>query len=69
MTINSGPGGVLVDEQGREIKSICGWCEGAAQRTDVLRAQGYAVSHGCCPLCLVKIRAAQVPQLAEGAGR
>jgi hypothetical protein len=54
-----------VDEQGREIRSTCGWCSDAAERTLALTLAGYAVSHGCCPQCLTKIRAAQVPAVTE----
>ena len=49
------------DEQGREIRNCCAWCDDAAERTEALTRQGYAVSHGCCPQCLTKIRAGQVP--------
>jgi hypothetical protein len=49
------------DEQGREIRSVCGWCPDARERTEALTLAGYAVSHGCCPQCITKIRAAQVP--------
>lgn len=50
-----------VDEQGREIRTVCAYCDDAAERTLALTLAGYAVSHGICPVCIVKVRAAQVP--------
>ena len=55
------------DEQGREIRVQCSWCEDAAERTLALTLAGYAVSHTICKLCLVKLRARQVPDIAEAA--
>jgi len=54
------------DEQGREIRSCCSWCPDARERAEALTRQGYAVSHDICQVCLVKVRAEQVPQ-TEGA--
>ena len=54
-----------VDEQGREIRSQCGWCPDAAERTLELTLAGYAVSHGVCPVCITRIRAEQVPAVTE----
>jgi hypothetical protein len=52
---------------GRETRTVCSWCEGARERTEALTLAGYAVSHGICPVCPVRVRAAQVPQVQEGA--
>jgi hypothetical protein len=54
-----------VDEQGREIRSVCSWCDDAAERTEALTRMGFAVSHDICPVCLVRVRAAQVPLEAK----
>ena len=58
-----------LDDQGREIRTVCSWCPDGRERTEALTRQGYAVSHTICPVCLVKVRAAQVPQATTEARR
>ena len=44
-------------EEFGDIVSICGWCDGAKERTKALTDAGKRVSHSICPACAKRMEA------------